>query len=320
MSVFTSVDQGALEAWLAGHAVGRLTHYAGIAAGVQNTNYFVDTDGGRYVLTLFEHADTSALPFYLGLMAHLAAAGIACPAPVPDRSGALASPLCGKPAVLVSRLAGAPVMQPAPAHCAAIGDWLAQMHAAAQSYGAALDNPCGAAWRQAAAQRVLPLLPAADARVLRDEIARHTAAAAAYAALPQGIVHADLFRDNALFAAPETARLGGVIDFYFAGRDCLLLDLAITVNDWCLGAYGLLDPARVAALLAAYDRRRPLTAAEAAAWPELLRLAALRFWLSRLVDLLLPRDGALVSVKDPEEYGGLLRRHAAAAGQPWLPA
>lgn len=320
MSVFTSVDQPALEAWLAGHAVGRLQRHVGIAAGVQNTNYFVDTDGGRYVLTLFEHADTSALPFYLGLMAHLAAAGVACPAPVPDRAGALSSPLCGKPAVLVSRLRGAPVMQPAPAHCAAIGAWLAQMHQAAYGYSARLDNPCGAPWRTAAAQRVMPFLSNEDARLLRAEIDRHAAAAATYAALPQGVVHADLFRDNALFADPASAQLGGVIDFYFAGGDCLLLDLAITANDWCQGEDGTLDPVRTGALLAAYHRTRPLTAAEAAAWPDLLRLAALRFWLSRLVDLHLPRDGALVSVKDPDAFRALLRGHAEARALPWLPA
>lgn len=320
MSVFTTVDQSALEAWLACHAVGRLQRFAGIAEGVQNTNYFVDTDAGRYVLTLFEHADTAVLPFYLGLMAHLAAAGVACPAPEADRAGQWSSTLCGKPAVLVSRLSGVPVLAPAAAHCAAIGTWLAQMHRAAGSYPARVDNPCGASWRAATAARVLPHLNAADAALLATEMAHHEACAARYAALPQGIVHADLFRDNALFADPDRARLGGVIDFYFAGRDCLLLDLAITANDWCLAADGTLDPARAGALLAAYHRVRPLTAAEAAAWPDLLRLAALRFWLSRLADRQQPREGTLVLVKDPDEFGRILRAHAERRAAPWLPA
>lgn len=320
MSVYTTVPREALVAFLASHGAGELIAYQGIADGVENTNYFVDTSDGRFVLTVFERLEPGALPFYLGLMAHLAAAGVACPAPVADRHGALSALLCGKPAALVSRLAGRPVDTPTAAHCACIGDWLAGMHTAAASFPGRLANPRGAAWRAATAAALDRRLAADERPLLVRELAVEQAAAPALAGLPRGIVHADLFRDNALFTndAPQP-RLGGVIDFYFAGADCLLFDLAVTANDWCRLPSGQLDAARTGALLAAYHARRPLEAAEQAAWPTLLRIAALRFWLSRLADLHLPREGDLVKVKDPSEYRRILEACHAEPVPPWLP-
>ena len=323
MSVFTSVSRDALVAFLATHEAGSLVDYRGIAAGVENTNYFVDTTDGCYVLTLFERLAPDALPFYLGLMAHLARAGVACPAPRPDRAGHLSAMLCGKPAAFVSRLPGQPVDTPTAAHCACIGDWLAHMHAVGASFPVRLDNPCGAAWRAATAARLAHHLPARPQQLLAAEIRFQQTATEHLADLPRGIVHADLFRDNALFAdapAGSEPRLGGVIDFYFAGEDCLLFDLAVTANDWCASADGTLDPARTQALLAAYAARRPLTDGERVAWPIMLRAAALRFWVSRLADLHMPRQGALVQVKDPAEYQGILETRIGDESPPWLPA
>jgi len=320
VSVYTTIPRAALVAFLASHGAGALIAYQGIAEGVENTNYFVDTDAGRFVLTVFERLEPGALPFYLGLMAHLAAAGVACPAPVADRRGAWSATLCGKPAALVSRLAGRPVETPTAAHCACIGDWLAGMHTAAASFPGRLANPRGAAWRTATAAALNDRLAADERALLARELAAEQAAAPALAALPRGVVHADLFRDNALFAdtGPQP-RLGGVIDFYFAGEDCLLFDLAVTANDWCRAPSGHLDPARTGALLAAYHARRPLGAAEHAAWPPLLRIAALRFWLSRLADLHLPREGDLVKVKDPGEYRRILEVGRTEPVPPWRP-
>lgn len=312
MSVFTPVTREQLQDWLSGCDVGALADFAGIAAGVQNTNYFVTTDRGTWVLTLFETLGAAELDFYLGLMAHLARQGLPCPAPVADGAGAILRPLAGKPAVLVSRLTGQEVEAPGPAHCAAVGDALARLHLAAATYDGVQDNPRGEAWRRQAAAQVLPLLSGDDGALLQDELAYQAGPAEA---LPEGLVHADLFRDNVLF---QGERLSGLLDFYFAARDQLLFDLAVAANDWCLDGAGNLEPGRTRALLQAYHRRRPLQAAEARAWPRLLRRAALRFWLSRLQDFHAPRAGRQVLVKDPRHFRDLLlarRRHPAA---PWI--
>ena len=300
MSVFTPVSREQLEVWLGPCQLGPVTELAGIAAGVQNTNYFVTTHRGRWVLTLFEHLGADELRHYLGFMAHLAARGIPCPAPLADAAGEVLRPLNGKPAVLVSCLSGHDLAMPGDAHCAALGDLLARLHLAGADFSPRWPNPRGGAWRAATAARVAPYLDAADAAMLTAEVALH---AQVDAALPRGLVHGDLFRDNALF---EAERLTGVLDFYFAGEDALLFDLAVAANDWCLDAAGDLEPARTQALLAAYHARRPLLAAEEAAWNGMLRLAALRFWLSRLEDFHLPRPGNQVLVKDPEHFRRLL--------------
>lgn len=311
MSVFTPVSREALAQWLQPSGAGELLDYAGIAAGVQNTNYFVSTAGGRWVLTLFETLAPAELDFYLGLMAHLAARGLPCPAPLAAAAGSIQRPLAGKPAVLFSRLSGAEVAVPGVVHCAALGQALARLHLAAASCPVSQDNPRGGAWREQAAARVLPLLPATEQALLREEMAFQ---AAATEALPAGLVHGDLFRDNVLFTGES---LSGLLDFYFAGRDVLLFDLAVAANDWCRAPAGGLEPARTRALLQGYQTLRPLQPAEARAWPRLLRQAALRFWLSRLLDLHLPRPGEQVLVKDPAGFRDLLLQHRQQAA-PWL--
>ena len=314
MSVFTPVTPEQLSAWLEHYRLGTLVQMQGIAAGIENTNYFVDTTGGSFVLTLFEKLTPAELPFYLGLMSHLAQHGIPSPAPATDIHGRMFSQLNGKPAALMSRLQGEAVAAPAQSHCGEVGHALAAIHLAGQSYQGRLDNPRGPRWWREAAAEVSPFLDAARAALLRAEL--EFQAAHGREDLPRGPIHADLFRDNVLFAGE---RIGGVIDFYFAGIDCLLFDVAVTLNDWCVHAGGAIDAARARALLRAYHTKRPLTAAEHEAWPLMLRGAALRFWLSRLYDFYLPRPGELVHAHDPEHFRRILElRIAAGSDAPWV--
>lgn len=310
MAVFTTVTRDELARWLQSFDLGELLGLEGIASGIENTNYFVDVARGRFVLTLFERLSPQELPFYLNLMKHLARHGIACPDPVPDRSGRLLSKLNGKPAALVTRLAGRAQMNPSPAHCALVGEALAQMHLAAVDYPGTLPNLRGLAWWVETMPKVLPFLDADRAALLCDELSyqRAFAATPACTALPRSAVHADLFRDNVLFdmAADGSPRLGGVIDFYFAGVDTWAFDLAVTVNDWCIDDDGRFDAPRLTALLDAYRATRIPTEAEAEAWPTMLRAAALRFWLSRLFDLHLPRPAEMVTPKDPVAFERIL--------------
>jgi homoserine kinase type II len=312
MAVFTRVTEADITGWLAHYSLGSLQELQGIPAGIENTNYFVTTSNGRFVLTLFEKLTSNELPFFLDLMAHLARHGIPCPAPVADRNNRFLGELNGKPACIVSRLTGRSVMQPEAAHCAAVGAMLGQMHVAGQSFGSEMPNPRGAAWRASALQQVKRFLSPADAALLESEVALH---AQPLDDLPCGVIHADLFRDNVLM---EGERVGGLIDFYFACTDVLLYDVAITVNDWCMTPEGRLDAKRARAMLEAYQTTRPFTAQEARAWPRMLRLAALRFWISRLYDLHLPRDGEMVHAHDPEQFKRILQNHIATEQPVWI--
>jgi homoserine kinase type II len=313
MSVFTPVSSDQLAVWLKQYSLGSLERMQGIAAGIENTNYFVTTTHGNYVLTLFEKLTAAELPFYLGLMAHLSRHGIPCPAPVVDLHNQFFSELNGKPAALVSRLTGSAVSAPSPAHCTEVGAILADMHLAGQSYAGKLPNPRGPRWWHETAPRVMPFLDQAGARLLQAELKFQSLYR--FQDLPRGPVHADLFRDNVLF---DGARIGGVIDFYFAGLDCLLFDVAVTLNDWCVHEHGEIDPPRAHALLRAYRATRPFTEAERGAWPVLLRAAALRFWLSRLYDFYLPRPGELVHAHDPGHFRRILELRVAGMKEaPW---
>lgn len=306
MSVFTPVQESELTPWLTRYSVGAAASLEPIATGVENSNYFLGTESGQYVLTLYERMPAEDLPFYLNLMAHLAARGVPCPAPLADRSGSFYSLLAGKPASLVTRLPGEARLAPSSAECAEIGAGLARLHLAGASFRSRQENRRGAAWRRRAARAVRGFL-APQARALLDaELLAQMSAPAVK--LPRGAIHGDLFRDNALFL---TGRLSGIIDFGFAATDSLAYDLAISVNDWCLGPGGGLDETKAAALVGAYHALRPLQLAEADAWPRLLRAAALRFWLSRLYDRHLPRSGEMVEQRDPAHFETLLRAHQA---------
>jgi homoserine kinase type II len=252
-------------------------------------------------------------------MAHLARAGVEAPAPAADRTGGYFSILNGKPASLVARVEGAPMLVPDAAHCAAVGAALAQLHVASSAYRARLTNRRGPAWWRQAARSVRPFLDAGQNELLAAELKFQTGFGKGR--MPRGAIHGDLFCDNVLFVGD---RVSGIIDFGFAATDFLAYDLAITVNDWCIvkdGAdTGALVPELVVALVGAYQRVRPLTADERTQWPALLRAAALRFWLSRLYDLHLPRSGELVHAHDPGHFERILRdRVAQPANMPESP-
>ena len=312
MAVFTPISGDQLERWLANFDLGRLLAFEGIASGIENTNFFVDTEAGRFVLTLFERLSNEQLPFYLGMMKHLAARGVPCPDPLEDRNGRLLGELNGKPAALVTRLRGTSNMHPEAGHCAQVGTVLARMHGAAADYPGMLPNLRGLDWWRDTTPRVLPFLDAAQSALLRDELEAQEAfaATALHRSLPASAVHADLFRDNVLF---DGDRLGGVIDFYFAGRDSWLFDLAVTCNDWCIDdRTGEFAPPRLDAMLSAYRAERSPEEAEHAAWPMMLRASALRFWLSRLFDFHLPRPAEMVTPKDPAHFERILRARRAS--------
>ena len=312
MSVYTPVSEAELAGWLRNYSVGKLLACEPIKAGIENTNYFVTTAQGRYVLTLFERLPADELPFYLDLMAHLARHGIPCPAPIADLSDQYLGQLNGKPAALVTRLPGRLVESPGAAQCEELGALLARLHLAGRSYSAYLENPRGPKWWRFAAREVMPFLDSNKKNLLEKELAFH--AEHRFPDLPRGPVHADLFRDNALF---EDGRISGVIDFYFAGVDCLLYDLAVCANDWCLKPDHSLDGARTKALLSGYQALQRFTPLEREAWPVMLRAAALRFWLSRLHDFHLPRPGMLVHAHDPEHFRGVLESRIALSA-PWM--
>src|SRR5215471_6068903 len=229
MSVYTTVTAEELAAWLTRYSVGAVRAFEPIKAGIENTNYFVTAEKGRYVLTLYERLPPEELPFYLNLMAHLARAGVMAPAPEPDRTGSLWSFLNGKPASLVTRLEGAPVATPDAAHCAAVGEALARLHNAARHYRGRLGNRRGLGWWRQAARAVRPFLSSGQNALIAEELKHQSVFAKVR--LPRGAIHGDLFCDNVLFV---DGRVSGIIDFGFAATDALAYDIAISVNDWCI--------------------------------------------------------------------------------------
>ncbi len=311
MAVFTEVSLPEASDLLRRLNLGSLIELRGIEGGIENTNYFVTTDQGEYVLTLFERLSAEQLPFYLHLMKHLAHAGIPVPDPQADADGDILHRVAGKPAAVVNKLRGRSQLAPQPVHCAALGTMLARMHLAGRDYDRRQPNLRGLPWWNETVPVVLPHLDAGQAALLQAERAyqNHIAASSAYAALPRGPVHADLFRDNAMF---EGETLTGCFDFYFAGVDTFLFDLAVCLNDWCIDlATGTHHPERAAALLSAYQAVRPLTAEERTLLPAMLRAGALRFWISRLWDFYLPREAAMLKPHDPTHFERVLRERVA---------
>ncbi|WP_027015457.1 homoserine kinase [Comamonas composti] len=312
MAVFTQVSEKDARELLRRMSLGSLKELRGIQGGIENTNYFLTTDQGEWVLTLFERLSDEQLPFYLHLMKHLAQAGIPVPDPQAEtRSGDILLHVCGKPAAIVNRLAGKSQLQPAPVHCAAVGDMLARMHLAGRDYARQQPNLRGLPWWNATVPTVLPHLDEATRELLRAELAyqNHVAASSSHAALPRGPVHADLFRDNVMF---EGEQLTGFFDFYFAGVDTWLFDLAVCLNDWCIDhATGAHDAPCAQAMIDAYQAVRELTGAERELFNAMLRAGALRFWISRLWDFYLPREAALLTPHDPTHFERVLRQRLA---------
>ncbi len=313
MAVYTEVSSKEARELLRRLQLGKLLALQGIEGGIENTNYFVTAEAGEYVLTLFERLTFEQLPFYLHLMHHLAHAGIPVPDPQADRRGAILHTVAGKPAALATRLRGKSQLAPQASHCAAVGAMLARMHLAGRDYERSQPNLRGLPWWNETVPVVLPHLTPEQAALLQSELAyqNHVAASSAYAALPRGPIHADLFRDNVMFEGEE---LTGFFDFYFAGVDTWLFDLAVCLNDWAIDLpTGAHDAERAAALLAAYQDVRALTAAERELLPAMLRAGALRFWISRLWDFHLPREASLLKPHDPTHFERVLRQRVRPA-------
>ncbi|MED5619729.1 homoserine kinase [Ideonella sp. BN130291] len=333
MAVFTEVTFEEAARFVEPLGVGTLTGLRGITAGIENTNYFVTTERGEFVLTLFERLSLEQLPFYLRLMQHLARKGIPVPEPRADVQGEILFTLKGKPAALVDKLLGGHQLAPDLHHCEQVGSMLARMHLAGQDFALFQPNLRGLAWWTETVPVVLPYLDDEQRNLLGDELAyqQSLAASPAHAALPRGPIHADLFRDNVMFAPadlpaedasvqglPGRERLSGLFDFYFAGVDTFLFDIAVCLNDWCIDLEsGRLVEERAAAFVQAYAHVRALTTGEQRLLPAMLRAAAFRFWLSRLWDFYLPRDAAMLKAHDPGHFERVLRERI---NRPWHPA
>jgi homoserine kinase type II len=308
MAVYTDVSEDELSRFLAGYDIGALLAFKGIAEGVENSNFLVHTERGNYILTLYEkRVNARDLPFFLGLIEHLAKRGISCPLPVHNRMGGVLGEVAGRPAAIVTFLDGLWVRRPNNRHCARVGDALARLHLAGADFPGQRANALSVdSWRglyeqaRARGDSVQPGLCAAIAREL-DHLE-----AVWPRDLPQGVIHADLFPDNVFFLGDQ---LSGLIDFYFACTDTLVYDVAVCLNAWCFEPDHSYNVTKGRALLQAYAAARPLSGAERAALPVLARGAALRFLLTRLVDWLAVPDGALVRPKDPLEYYRKLRFH-----------
>jgi len=314
MAVFTEVSFDEAAALIGRLNIGELISLKGIVSGIENTNYFADTGQGRYVLTLFERLGFEQLPFYLHLMKHLSDRGIPVPGPHGDAAGELLHVVLGKPAAVVDRLRGGHELAPSPAHCASVGAMLARMHEAGRDYPRRQPNLRGLSWWIETVPRVLPFLSASQRELIESELAFQQALAASPACttLPRGPIHADLFRDNVMFEAGE---LTGFFDFYFAGVDHFVYDIAICLNDWCIDIdTGRLDEDRASAFVSGYDGVRSLSGAELRLMPAMMRAGALRFWLSRLWDLHLPRDATMLKPHDPTHFERVLRERVA---RPW---
>jgi homoserine kinase type II len=308
MAVYTEVSDDALRAFLALYDIGEVSSFKGIAEGVENSNFLLRAGEGQYVLTLYEkRVRAEDLPFFIGLMEHLARRGVTCPQPVRNRAGSALGELAGRPATIVTFLDGLWIRRPNVRHCGEVGEALARMHLAGADFPLKRANALSLqGWRS--------LFEAAEARA--DEVAPHlreeSVAELSFLethwpkGLPGGVIHADLFNDNVFFLGEE---LSGLIDFYFACNDALAYDLAICLSAWCFEPDNDFNVSKGRAMISGYERRRPLGEAEVAALPLLARGAALRFMLTRLVDWLNVPPGAKVAPKNPLEYRDKLRFH-----------
>ncbi|MEN0000892.1 MAG: homoserine kinase [Pseudomonadota bacterium] len=308
MAVYTDITNEELAVFLKAYDVGQLLSYRGIAEGVENSNFMVHTSAANYILTLYEkRVDSSDLPFFLGLMEHLSANGFSCPTPIKRRGGDMLGELAGRPAAMVSFLEGVWIRRPTAGHCRALGEALAQLHAAGQGFQLQRKNALTLdAWRPLwndclqSGETIEPGLVDLVSATLDDLDGNWPAD------LPAGVIHADAFPDNVFFIGDK---LSGMIDFYFACNDFLAYDLAVCLNAWCFERDHAFNLTKGTALLAGYQSVRPLERAEQGALPTLCTGAALRFMLTRLYDWVNTPAGSLVVKKDPQEYVAKIRFH-----------
>ena len=301
MSVYTSISDEEMRQFLTDYNLGEFISLQGIAQGITNSNYFLTTGSGRYVLTVFEVLKQEELPFFLLLKQHLSENGVACPAPVARNDGRFDSVLADKPACLVTCLRGSDTSWATEAQCFHTGAMLAKMHLAGQSFPHQMDNPRYTQWWHEACSQLLPVLNEDDARLLQSEIAYIDAHPGGH--LPSGIIHADLFKDNVLLDGEQVA---GFIDFYYACNGNFMYDLAIAVNDWARTADNKLDAALEKAFVDGYISVRALDEAELAYYPIAQRAGCIRFWVSRLLDFHFPQAGEMTFIKDPNAFRDLL--------------
>ena len=310
MAVFTTVTDADARTLLLHYELGELLSLRGISAGIENTNYFLTTTTGEYVLTLFEVLTYEQLPFYIELMYYLSQKGIPVPTPQTLKNGERLTKLHGKPCSIVTRLAGSFVPEPNAVHCTLTAHTLAQAHLAGKDYPLYQPNLRSIAWWEQTIPKVLPFLSADQTTLIQSALTEQQQffASDLYKQLPTGPAHCDLFRDNVLFAGTaEQPIMGGFIDFYFAGCDTWLFDVAVSVNDWCIKRdTGEFKPELLSAWLQAYEEVRPFTDAEKKAWPLMLQAAALRFWVSRLYDYFMPRPALNLTPHDPTHFERLL--------------
>lgn len=310
MAVYTEVAQTEAQEFIKSLNLGEISNLHGITAGIENTNYFVTTERGEYVLTLFERLSFEQLPYYLYLMQHLAKGGLSVPSPQPNAKGEILHRLAGKPCAVVNRLKGASDLSPSLEHCKTVGTKLARMHLIGQNFEMQQGNLRGLAWWNETVPVVLPYLNVEQSKLIQNELAAQNQLAqnSLYAKLPQGPIHADLFRDNVLFSrSDKDEQVCAFFDFYFAANDTWLFDICVCLNDWCIDhATGKPNPEKEQAFLAGYESVRPLTAEEKALMPAVLRGAALRFWISRLWDFYLPRAASQLKAHDPTHFERVL--------------
>ena len=319
MAVYTVLDREEIEAYIAPFGIGPLVSYEGIAEGITNTNYFITTDQSEFgselqteplqhfVLTLFEVQKLDDLTFYTELTTLLNLRGLPVPCPMRDSDGASLKTLQGKPALLIPKVPGQHALQPNPKQCKELGETLANIHRACVEANLQHQGPRSVEWLVAAAAELTPQLEQADQKLLNDEINHFVNLHNSNLNLPRSVIHGDLFRDNALFVGD---RLAGIINFFSASDGYLLHDLAVVANDWCSEHDGSLNHDCCDALLAGYEKNRPLTDDEKNVWDDFLRIAAVRFWVTRLLIKLNPsghhRPGGLMEIKDPQEYKNIL--------------
>ncbi|QDC97283.1 homoserine kinase [Candidatus Methylopumilus universalis] len=302
MSVYTSVNIEELKIWLQDYALDNLTDYQGIKSGITNTNYFLMTAHDRFVLTLFEKNTIEDLPYFVDLMAHLAKNSFLCPKPIFKNNGTALSILKNKPALIVTCLKGKELNKPEVKHCKAVGASLAELHMKSANFTAQHQNTRDLNWIKKTAETLFSELPQDESLLLREEILYQEKK---NYKLPKSTIHGDLFRDNVLFLNHQVS---GFIDFYYACTDYLILDVAIAVNDWCVNNDGSFDEARLNAFLDAYKKIRSFNDDEDQAWNDILRLASLRFWVSRLNDFYHIEEGELTFIKDPDHFKKILKQ------------